>query len=264
MVLGMVALHDFVYPVLAARSADDDADLLKPLVYGTAFCIGPGLFLTAGHVLQSVEADGGCPMLGVRSPEPGSYLGALARRTEILARHDVGLLGVRLAAPAALDWQDPPLGLLDDVCAVGYPYSVDFDDEAQQWVSSIRGFKGSVITRRQLRHLPGKPVGYEVDARFPKGLSGAPVTPQGFPHPIMRIVGMVLGEQTVEVEGQTTTFGLVLDIAALLDVESKLIGGTFRQLRDNLLDKAARARERETQRAAAEGFGSEDIRSTDD
>jgi hypothetical protein len=245
MLVGMVALSDFVYPVMAAKQDGEYWNLLRPDVYGTAFCIGPGLFLTAGHVLSNITSDGGVPLLAKRSEEEsGAYEGEPARKFEVLAAYDVGLIAARLPAPAALDWQETPLGVLDDVAMVGYPYSVELDDEGGRWVASYRGLKGSILTRKTLRNLPGRPAGYEVNVRFPKGLSGAPVTPQGHPHPVMRIVGMVLGEQTVCNAGQEFTFGLVLDIASLLDVRSALIGGSFRQLRERLLAEAAECRSR--------------------
>ena len=115
-VLQQVAVPDFVFPVVAARSDMDDSALLKPLVYGTAFCIGPGLFVTAAHVIQSIRGDGGRPMPGTLPAETGApYLGRLARRIELLSNLDVGLMAVRPAAPAALDWQSEPFGFLDDV-----------------------------------------------------------------------------------------------------------------------------------------------------
>jgi hypothetical protein len=39
----------------------------------------------------------------------------------------------------------------------------------------LRAFKGYVVTRRALRHLPAAPPGYEISFIPPIGLSGAPL-----------------------------------------------------------------------------------------
>jgi hypothetical protein len=227
--LAVVDLRDLVFPVFAA-SRDGDGTVIAPVVYGTAFCLGPGIFVTCAHVARTVEQEGGAVALGDLRTE-GPVLMARARRVERFDDVDVALIACKLPAIAVLRWQDPPLRYLDDVSAFGFPYAVDIDEGPAQFRLSMRAFKGYVITRRTLKSLPGRPPGYEVSASFPAGLSGAPLLRAAPGIPDLVLSGMVVGRGQTEVQGETVAYGEALDVSVLAGLPSAMVGSTLDELR---------------------------------
>jgi hypothetical protein len=228
-ILGVVDLRDLVFPVFAA-SKNGDGTVIAPVVYGTAFCVGPGIFATCAHVARTIEQDGGVVALGdLRTA--GAVLMAPSRRVERFDAVDVALIACKLPAIAVLRWQDPSLGYLDDVSAFGFPYAVDVDEGPAQFRVSMRAFKGYIITRRTLKSLPGRPPGYEVSASFPAGLSGAPLLRADPGIPDLVLCGMVVGRGQTEVQGDTVAYGEALDVSVLAGLSSSMVGGTLDDLR---------------------------------
>jgi hypothetical protein len=212
-------------------------ELAQPVIFGTAFCLGPGIFLTAGHVARSAQCGDGQPALVVLGEdEPVSV--RRVQKVEVIDSHDVAVLACKIPAIANLNWQAEPLRLLSDVSAFGFPYALTVEEEPPLWRLSMRAFKGYVITRRRIWKLPSQPVGYEVSCPFPKGLSGAPLLRADPGIPGLVLVGMVIASGSVEVDGEVTAFGEAVDILALQDVSSRIIGGTFAELRRRQLASA--------------------------
>jgi hypothetical protein len=54
--LASVDLSRMLYSVVAM---ENERQLLRPVIYSTAFCVGPGIFVTAGHVLSMIADEGG-------------------------------------------------------------------------------------------------------------------------------------------------------------------------------------------------------------
>ena len=67
------------------------------------------------------------------------------------------------------------LKMFDEVTAIGFPFSID--PERLTWI--CRGFKGHVVTSREMYHISAQPPGYELSFVPPPGLSGAPTRLQG-------------------------------------------------------------------------------------
>jgi hypothetical protein len=168
----------------------------RPMIFGTAFCLGRGIFVTAAHVLSEIaeiQARAAIAVIAGGPVVPGSQL-----KTELIQTHDVGLMVAEANAVAALDWALEPVDIVRNVYSIGYPYSIDLDPDWDAWKASMRGFQGAIATRRKLWRLPGRPLGYEVDCPFSPGLSGAPLfdgeRSRRLGIATLRLVGMVLGE----------------------------------------------------------------------
>ena len=220
---------ELVFAVVPLRG---DGSLLSPMIYGTAFCIGPGIFVTAGHVIDHILEDGGKVGVGRIADSGGGVAPAL--KVEVLS-FDVGVILAHAAGPALMAWDTEPRSLLHDVAAVGFPFAVNAEGEGESrgFKVTMRGFKGHVQTRTKLWSKPGNPVGYEVSTLFPKGMSGAPLLNDGRPVPELQLVGMVLGNSEVTAFEETTRFGIALDVQELARVNSPgIVGGTLGQLRE--------------------------------
>jgi hypothetical protein len=82
-----VRLFDTPVPVLAAKHKPDGGiEAPKPMIYGTAFPILAGLFLTASHVFQAAEADG-IPLSKLRSAAQKTHRRWRCRGYQSVARN---------------------------------------------------------------------------------------------------------------------------------------------------------------------------------
>ncbi|MFN8058141.1 MAG: hypothetical protein U0Q12_03190 [Vicinamibacterales bacterium] len=137
----------------------------------------------------------------------------------------MGLMQCRGAGGLAVfDWIDHPLPLLSDVGTFGFPHAISRQQEPDAWLVRMRAYKGHVITRRALWGLRSRPTGYETSCLFPKGLSGAPLLDATPPVPSLRLVGMVIGNGSVDVFGDMIRFGEALDVLEPAEVRSEIIG----------------------------------------
>lgn len=227
LVLGMLDVRSFAFPVIS-MAEDEGDEVARPLVFGTAFCVGPGIFVTAGHVIADAVAVGK-PAIGVQVQE-NRIRPARAVMHEILDAFDVGVMACRAEALGLLNWAEGPVSMGSDVGAVGFPYSVDWDHEVGAWKLVMRTFKGYVITRRRIWRLAANPLGYEVDCPFHPGLSGAPLIDATGPIPELKLIGMVLGEQRTKFAGRRICFGEALDVLSLAEVSSTVAGTMLARL----------------------------------
>jgi Trypsin-like peptidase domain len=215
-----VNIIDLHFPVLALKRGVPKAETSRPIVYGTAFPIGPGVLLTAGHVWEAAFADG-IPILS-KIPVPGGTFRPLqVDDAELFRTIDVALISCPALGdvmPLPLDF-DRRLAIGDPAYAIGFPMAVD-----AEWVSIVhRGFTGHVITRREMYHIPGQPPGYELSFYAPQGLSGAPlVSHVGGDH---RCYGYIVQQSTISAGRETTPIGIAVDIVSLLALNSKILRG---------------------------------------
>ncbi len=212
-------------------------------VYGTAFMLGGGIFMTAAHVLKGAKArQSYC--LGFGGGTERLQIADIVE-VEYVDQYDVafGSIGEDIPSFVSLPWRLGWLNHLDDVETGGFPHAFD----AKAYFIVARAFKGYVVSRRDNYGCPlfqGPAAVYEVSFPAPVGLSGAPLLWEF--GGIKSVVGMIVGsgnfEMTVfeeeRVEGDTKEWysvkhGLHLGIALTADclaaMPSKLLGMTLRQ-----------------------------------
>jgi trypsin-like peptidase len=217
-VIGVRVLDLHLGVVAVRRKADGGIEAPKPLIYGTAFPILPGLFVTAGHVANDVQVDGIPGLVQVTSGR--NIKVSEITQLEVFSGIDLALLecpGLKELVPLPLEF-DRELTFLEPAYAIGYPYALD-----PEWVTVVpRGFRGHVVTRRELYQLRGQPPGYELSFHAPQGLSGAPVVShvQG-DH---RCYGYVVQQATLGGGDEKAIVGVAVDIRVLLTVKTDLLG----------------------------------------
>src|SRR5689334_17635007 len=149
--MGLVTLHDLHLGIVAGKGAlGGSFQVNKPVVFGTAFPIAPGLFMTANHVLRDALADAGADGIvalfrkGATEVESGPVT-----RHEAIPHLDVALLECpHFKRLEALPVEFSALDIFMPVSAAGYPYAVD----TARLSFVPRGFAGHVVTRRELYH----------------------------------------------------------------------------------------------------------------
>jgi hypothetical protein len=209
-------------------------------VCGTAFTIGGGNYLTAGHVWAAassypLQAIG----LGMTSRNGAESL--IARRilhATVFDTVDVAVLQVGIAFGRTFPWSAKRIALFDPIRAFGYPFAFDVESEAL----NVRGFQGEVVGGRNMQRLPGTPLALELSFPCPRGLSGAPLIRHA---DASEIVGMVLGneitEMTVFSERETLAelgqerhliktealhLGVAIRASEILSLDCAMLGGT--------------------------------------
>lgn len=207
--LGVVAVH---------KKPDGGIETPRPLIYGTAFPVLPGLFVTAGHVANDAESDG-IPGLVQVTPNRDVKVSEITR-FEVFTGIDLALLecpGLEDLVPLPVEFERQ-LTLLEPAYAIGYPCALD-----PEWVTVVpRAFRGHVVTRRELYQLSGQPAGYELSFHAPQGLSGAPVVShvQG-DH---RCYGYIIQQATIGSGEEKAVVGVAVDIGILLTLQTDLLG----------------------------------------
>jgi len=113
-------------PVLSAvRNSSGGLETPKPMAYGTAFPVAPGLFLTAGHVIKDAKADG-IPGLALVRPGQKMFAHEIIDY-ELVDAVDLAILrcpSLVQLPPLPIDF-DRPLDILMPAQAVGFPLAMD-------------------------------------------------------------------------------------------------------------------------------------------
>lgn len=213
-----------VFPV-AALVENSPGELKEQRFYGTAFAIAPGLFLTAGHVIENAKAAGVPVLLGPRSGEDEDPLGAAPIEHAEMWPHDIALLfcGVRDKVTLLDRWLHTRCQALDELRAFGYPHALVNDEDGKRLNVVFRAYKGHVITTRKFWRLKSQPGVYEVCSPFPEGLSGGPVLWQHNGNAYL--AGIVIGEETVQYGRIKNRVGIALPVDQFINCESERLGG---------------------------------------
>jgi hypothetical protein len=213
-----------VFPVIALRP-EQTGEMARPDFFGTAFAVGPGVFMTAAHVAKAAGAHGEVAIGGPSSVDGHAILGAArAHHVETWPDRDVALIFCTVGGLTELKlWLVRPLQLLTDLGSFGYPHAVTLGPAGNQMRVVFRGYKGYVITTRRWERLPGEPSVYEVSCPFPLGMSGAPVLLHQDND--LAVAGMVLGIDTVEYGGVAQNVGIVLAADEIVGLNSEKLGG---------------------------------------
>jgi hypothetical protein len=208
--------------VVAGRSSLKERvlDLNYGLFYGTAFCLAPNLFLTAAHVFQSAQSDGEVTVFRLT---PGNFQGVTVQDSEVFANIDLALLHCPGLQAEILPFNFTPLGYLDDVFAMGFPFGLEPP------TFHLRAFKGYIVNRRGLTALPDAAPAYELSFVPPPGLSGAPLL-RFLSGGSIAVKGMVLQHYTAEFRDRKMELGVALDVEELLAHDSRIVGGSIAEM----------------------------------
>lgn len=215
----LVNALDMHLPVLSVtRLSTGAVSSAKAYVYGTAFPIAKGLFATAGHVLDAALSDG-TPCLSRFVGGGGQLPAHIATRWERFPEIDFALIECpELAWIPRVPVAFADVNFWDPAFALGFPFAAD-----AEWVSVVpRGFRGYVVTRRKLAHLPAQPPGIELSFPTPRGLSGSPLMiGQGGQ---LTCAGHVIQQSTLGTGDDILHVGLGVDAQAWLWLKSQMLG----------------------------------------
>src|SRR4029450_162862 len=125
-------------------------EMARPDFFGTAFAVGPGVFMTADHVVEEASGVGQLAIGGPSSRDGQPIVGAArAVAVERWPERDIALLfcNVNPAETTVLDhWLGPRVQVLTDLGAFGYPHAVTQSPEGDRYTVVFRGYKGHMIT----------------------------------------------------------------------------------------------------------------------
>jgi hypothetical protein len=201
---------------------DGQFSLERGEFHGTAFCMTPGLFVTAAHVYQDARGAGGVALARLG---PDTDIRPV-RDAEVFPEVDLALMSCPGLEAEVMKFVFEPLPFLADVFAIGYAFGSEISTrEGEPHVYHLRAFKGHVVTRRGLTRLPGVPPGYEVSFVPPPGLSGAALLIRQGEE--VAAVGIVQTHHTAELAGRRMDLGLAVDSEELLTLHSRLVGGSI-------------------------------------
>ncbi|AGQ92284.1 hypothetical protein M634_11080 [Vibrio parahaemolyticus O1:Kuk str. FDA_R31] len=186
-------LHDVVFPVM---TLSDSASQL----WGTAFSIGGGYYMTAKHVVESAILnfkDGNIDYVAIGKPDEEKQWCFTSFSEDDIEHHpklDIAIfkLPEDFNGVTPLTWSLDGLDIFDDILSAGYPYSLDVVNK----VINVRGIKGHIIgTGRHI--LNGEDYqSYELSFNPPRGLSGCPVISSSNGN----IYGVLVGNKSHEME----------------------------------------------------------------
>src|SRR2546426_6221886 len=90
--------------------------------HGTAFCLAPHLFLTAGHVYRDAKLDG---EVAVARLGPGQLQAEAVDDAEVFEAIDLAILRCPTLAAEVIPFPFPPLEYLPDVFSLGSPFGLN-------------------------------------------------------------------------------------------------------------------------------------------
>jgi S1-C subfamily serine protease len=236
--------YDFVFPVFGGTQREGGF-FVPTQLFGTAFSIGGGLFLTAGHVLRGASDE---IEARVGNNEDRNWKSYEVTDSEILPSLDVAIIQCRVPIRSALMWHKGELPMLSPVQSTGYPYGMD----PERASIDVRAFAGYVVTGRTHHLLSQGPRAYELSFACPRGLSGAPLFTDralvcGMVTGNYRTQMAILTDREVTDDGKTVItetyemlhFGIALQSDSLIGLTSRLLpDGLARHLVNNGLSPA--------------------------
>lgn len=242
-----------IYPyILAVFGAERLEDATGFKVYGSAFCVGGNLFMTAGHCIVNAKTH---PVWGVGRLNTSSlqWFAHPATDSEIHDTLDIGLIQAEVADVSTFPWVLEEMPGLMDVKTAGY--TDGFDPKSS--ILNIKSFKGYVLAGQPLYDHPGSPRGYELSFVVPMGLSGAPTLED---RNDLKVRGVIIGqrrtemtldvdEEIIQENGREVTikkkeflhFGIALQSGTMSTAQFRLCGGSVKSYleRNDLLGISA-------------------------
>ena len=137
--VSILDLHLAVVSGKPGQSEGDAFSLAAPVVYGTAFAIAPGIFVTAAHVLDDARADS--KDVAFARVRPDGVRVYLATDAEVFRGIDLAVIacpGFKDVTSIPIDF-DHRLTMFDEVVSVGFPFSID--PEFLTWVQACRSVR---------------------------------------------------------------------------------------------------------------------------
>jgi hypothetical protein len=244
--------YDLVFPLLAGtESAPGTFDTTKQIL-GTAFYLGSGFFITAGHVACVLQDQTRVPLLATPIPgESGPASASVIQEIEILD-HDLAILRLNVrtnpqVVEPVIPWFTGEVSPFDDLWAIGFPYGLIPSGEFQQF--QLRSFRGHAVGNPSGYELPSdnmRPASvYELSFQAPRGLSGGPLI-AGLPNREAILAGIVVGNSSqsmivhtgteTDASGQQKTIverheslhlGIAIQSSEALELNSDILGSTI-------------------------------------
>lgn len=247
----------------------DETNLENPILIGTAFPVGRGVFVTAGHVVEALDSSIN-PTLR-KFYADGTAQAVPIKKSESWDGIDFGFLHAEnIQDTEIISWIDARFVELADVLAMGFAHGFD----PQRKKLTMRHFKGHIVARQKYNSwtemAPGKQnvpevpfETYELSFAGHKCLSGAPLLEEV--HDGMVVIGIILGNSEIQLPISTYTeeisstekktftnhhsffLGQALTTQSVLDQPSILLGNIgetkvkknkTKTLREHLGDKA--------------------------
>ena len=235
----IVSAYEYVFPVIGGSLVDQDSvdkgGVIKQ-VYGTAFNIAGGFFLTAGHAITNGLENS---FFGLGYPEKNVWKASQVVEHEVLPDYDLGIIKAIIPNARAMPWKTGEASMLQNVQSAGYPYALDLE----HFRIRVRAFRGHIVSSLTFYEFRAKPRAYELSFQCPRGLSGSPVlTVSRNPSIIGVIVGnratemlvmsdrekTVNGSETIVERYESLQLGIALQSSSLMSLSSKTLGTTIR------------------------------------
>lgn len=175
----IIQYSNTIFPVFSA-SYDSDKKvrfLSQKTVFGTAFYIHNGYFITAAHVVENATLHGemnlGYSPKGAKGivPLKSSNLSLY----EVNKDHDLAILYIKDMGDIDADcfkWISEEVPLNDKIYSIGYPFGYNPDLN----MLTARCLSGSIVACELGLFIENKDIrAYELMFSVPRGLSGAPV-----------------------------------------------------------------------------------------
>jgi hypothetical protein len=232
--------YEHIFPVTGGsvdRHAAEETMILRQ-VFGTAFSIGEGYFLTAGHVIHAALE---CEWAGIGFPAESTWHGSPFIESELLENYDIGVFTAETPGFKSMRWNLTSLPMLYNVQSIGYPYALDVEHARL----NIRAFAGHVVSEQTFHALKANPKIYELSFQAPRGLSGAPLLTSGRGKSVAGVVignratqMLIFSDKEVLADGYRETtveryeslqLGIAIQSAAMLDLRCNLLKGSLRE-----------------------------------
>lgn len=233
----MYPTDKIVFPLVSGEINQADKSVKIFRINGTAFSIGQGFFLTAGHVLKELLEHKFYGILKLNGTG-GAELFEI-EDYELIKEFDLVILYIPkfiLEDIYHLTWNGNYSEMFTDVFTIGFPYGYEPDRKEIR----TRGYKGYIISATRIDEFKG--VFYELSFSCPRGISGAPIIDDEN----KSLMGIIVGNKSTEIEVYRETeildngkqknsylkyeaieYGIALDITSVVKYKSKLLGKTI-------------------------------------
>ena len=235
--------RDYVFPVFGGEPAADGGTLADPILYGTAFNLGNGLFMTAGHSIENALSNKhSMIMVGWYGYIEATFFEITDY--EVITDFDIALFKAKdlgkCISERGLPWDFSELPLLEDVQTAGFPHGLDLEER----VLRMRAQKGYVVAATQHKTIfPRGLYCYELSFSCDRGLSGAPLFRNVYPLVLSGVIitniethidihkmtekNIEEGTEIIYERTETTPLGLAITTHSLRDLESRILGDTM-------------------------------------